>query len=449
MAKSREAFRTISEVAEWLDVQTHVLRFWESKFSQVKPVKRAGGRRYYRPQDMELLGGLKKLLHEDGMPIKDAQQLLREKGVKHVASLSRPVDEEDAASGAEDVVDEVAQEPVDTPKEIPQTETAAEEVPSDAPEAAVEDQTPEPNVEAAPEDQEATDLPTDTESDADEPTEEMLDTASEVEVPQVAETLSSDDSSDDIPEDLLVKIEEDVPTASPDQAPVTMDAMSAAPNPGAQQHTYDDSAATKQSSDGEVTAPASHSSDLPPMNDLFAALETSDTSPQYEDTEVYVASDDNAAHEAPTAEPVTDTPAAAQDAPQAVPSNTETDAPVAPAEVKAEASALPSAGPSTQNTPVASAPAEASTLPATETPAAAPAEPTTTAQKLGAQAEESSVTPAVSSSISEDPEAAVAREDVRDDFLLMLTKPVTVSSQDASRAASLLARLEALQSKAG
>ncbi len=452
MAKSREAFRTISEVAEWLDVQTHVLRFWESKFSQVKPVKRAGGRRYYRPQDMELLGGLKKLLHEDGMPIKDAQQLLREKGVKHVASLSRPVDEEDATSGAEDVGDEVAQELVDTPEETAQTEIALDEVLNDAPEtveAVAEDQTPEPNVAAAPEDQEAKALPTDTENGADELPEEMLDTPSEDEVPPVAETLSSDDSSDDIPEDLLVKIEEDVPTASPDQGSVTTDAMSAAPNPGAQQHTHDDSAATGPSSDGEVPAPASHSSDLPPMNDLFAALETSDTSPQSEDTDVHVASDDNAAHEAPTAEPVTDTPAAAQDAPQAVPSNTETDAPVAQAEVKAEASALPSAGPSTQNTPVASAPAEASTLPATETPAAAPAEPTTTAQKLGAQSEESSVTPAVSSSSSEAPEAAVAREDARDDFLLMLTKPVTVSSQDASRAASLLARLEALQSKAG
>lgn len=88
MAKSADAFRTISEVAEWLDTPAHVLRFWESKFSQVKPVKRAGGRRYYRPQDMLLLGGIKKLLHDDGMTIKGVQKLLREQGVKHVASLS-------------------------------------------------------------------------------------------------------------------------------------------------------------------------------------------------------------------------------------------------------------------------------------------------------------------------------------------------------------------------
>jgi resuscitation-promoting factor RpfA len=66
MDKSPDAFRTISEVADWLGVPTHVLRFWESRFSQVKPVKRAGGRRYYRPADMALLGGIKRLLHDDG-----------------------------------------------------------------------------------------------------------------------------------------------------------------------------------------------------------------------------------------------------------------------------------------------------------------------------------------------------------------------------------------------
>ena len=59
MKKAPDAFRTISEVADWLDVQAHVLRFWESKFTQVKPVKRAGGRRYYRPADMLLIGGIK------------------------------------------------------------------------------------------------------------------------------------------------------------------------------------------------------------------------------------------------------------------------------------------------------------------------------------------------------------------------------------------------------
>ena len=92
MSKSADAFRTISEVAEWLDLPTHVLRFWESKFSQIKPVKRAGGRRYYRPRDMQLVGGLKKLLHDDGMTIRGAQKLLKENGVQHVIDLSPPLE---------------------------------------------------------------------------------------------------------------------------------------------------------------------------------------------------------------------------------------------------------------------------------------------------------------------------------------------------------------------
>lgn len=91
--KSPDAFRTISEVADWLGVNAHVLRFWESKFSQVKPVKRAGGRRYYRRADMELLGGIQKLLHEDGMTIKGVQKVLRDQGVKAVSAMSRSVDE--------------------------------------------------------------------------------------------------------------------------------------------------------------------------------------------------------------------------------------------------------------------------------------------------------------------------------------------------------------------
>ena len=101
MAKSAEAFRTISEVADWLEVPAHVLRFWESKFSQVKPVKRAGGRRYYRPNDMLLLGGIKKLLHDDGMTIKGVQKILREQGVKHVVGHSQPLDELTAAEVSE------------------------------------------------------------------------------------------------------------------------------------------------------------------------------------------------------------------------------------------------------------------------------------------------------------------------------------------------------------
>jgi DNA-binding transcriptional MerR regulator len=92
MTKSANAFRTISEVAEWLDTETHVLRFWESKFSQIKPVKRAGGRRYYRPKDMLIIGGIKKLLHEDGITIKGTQRIIKDKGLNYISELSRPLE---------------------------------------------------------------------------------------------------------------------------------------------------------------------------------------------------------------------------------------------------------------------------------------------------------------------------------------------------------------------
>ena len=82
--KSAAAFRTISEVASDLDIPAHVLRFWESKFTQVKPLKRGGGRRYYRPEDIELLRGIRELLYTDGYTIKGVQKLLREGGVKQV-----------------------------------------------------------------------------------------------------------------------------------------------------------------------------------------------------------------------------------------------------------------------------------------------------------------------------------------------------------------------------
>lgn len=84
MGKTPEAFRTISEVAGELDVPKHVLRFWEQKFSQVRPMKRGGGRRYYRPEDLDLLRGIRDLLHADGYTIKGVQRILRERGVDAV-----------------------------------------------------------------------------------------------------------------------------------------------------------------------------------------------------------------------------------------------------------------------------------------------------------------------------------------------------------------------------
>ena len=84
MAKAADAFRTISEVAEELDVPKHVLRFWEIKFPQVRPMKRGGGRRYYRPEDVDLLRGIRELLHSDGYTIKGVQKILREHGAEFV-----------------------------------------------------------------------------------------------------------------------------------------------------------------------------------------------------------------------------------------------------------------------------------------------------------------------------------------------------------------------------
>ncbi len=83
-AKSASAFRTISEVGRELDIPQHVLRFWESKFNQVKPLKRGGGRRYYRPEDIALLRRIRDLLYTEGYTIRGVQRLFREAGVKAV-----------------------------------------------------------------------------------------------------------------------------------------------------------------------------------------------------------------------------------------------------------------------------------------------------------------------------------------------------------------------------
>ncbi len=82
--KSPDAFRTISEVAADLDLPQHVLRFWETRFSQIRPLKRGGGRRYYRPDDVELLRGIRHLLYGEGYTIKGVQRILREQGIKFV-----------------------------------------------------------------------------------------------------------------------------------------------------------------------------------------------------------------------------------------------------------------------------------------------------------------------------------------------------------------------------
>jgi DNA-binding transcriptional MerR regulator len=86
--KAPDAFRTISEVADDLDIPQHVLRFWETRFAQIKPMKRSGGRRYYRPDDVDLLRGIRRLLYGEGYTIRGVQRILKEHGIKSVQGLA-------------------------------------------------------------------------------------------------------------------------------------------------------------------------------------------------------------------------------------------------------------------------------------------------------------------------------------------------------------------------
>jgi len=95
LEKEPEAFRTISEVGEELDVPQHVLRFWETRFSQIRPMKRGGGRRYYRVNDIDLLKGIRQLLYGKGYTIKGVQRILKEHGVAHVTDIGRAAEEAD------------------------------------------------------------------------------------------------------------------------------------------------------------------------------------------------------------------------------------------------------------------------------------------------------------------------------------------------------------------
>lgn len=109
--KSDDAFRTIAEVSAMLGVEQHALRYWESQFKQVRPVKRKGNRRLYRPADIRLIAGLKKLLHEDNYTLKGAQKILGQKGIEHVATLgSEYLQERGLTEGASDRAEEVLPE---------------------------------------------------------------------------------------------------------------------------------------------------------------------------------------------------------------------------------------------------------------------------------------------------------------------------------------------------
>ncbi|MFN6978705.1 MAG: MerR family transcriptional regulator, partial [Gemmobacter sp.] len=127
MDKSPDAFRTISEVADLLDTPAHVLRFWESRFAQVRPVKRAGGRRYYRPTDVALLAGIRVLLHDQGLTIRGVQKILRERGVKQVVQVGT------AALGGAAVPLVIVEDEDPPPPPLPPAAEAVPQAPVQAP----------------------------------------------------------------------------------------------------------------------------------------------------------------------------------------------------------------------------------------------------------------------------------------------------------------------------
>lgn len=142
--KSKDAFRTISEVSEILDVPAHVLRFWESKFSQIKPVKRGGGRRYYRPNDISLIRGIRDLLYTEGLTIKGAQKVFRDRGIRHVINLGSQEENlwEEPAEAELDMAEPAAPPPADPLPDAPPVSSAetANEL------RALDDPEPEPDI---------------------------------------------------------------------------------------------------------------------------------------------------------------------------------------------------------------------------------------------------------------------------------------------------------------
>ncbi|MBO9477627.1 MerR family transcriptional regulator [Shimia sp. R11_0] len=414
MAKSREAFRTISEVADWLGVQTHVLRFWESKFSQVKPVKRAGGRRYYRPQDMELLGGIRKLLHEDGMPIKEAQQLLRDKGVKHVSAMSQPLDA--PAPKAKDTIEAQA-EPVaaDEPSDI---EVAAPEQSTfEAPAPEAQDPPAEDEVgskQGATADQEhiADTVPVDEDlatEPAITPSEETLQDdaspapdTSEPSTPQANATEVAEEQSEDLSPDLIGQ-QEDTPSMEQQPAPVMEDLFAAAQEPQETPPQPDTAALSPQAE------PNTAAQDIPPVATEESLTAQGDAA-QTEASDALTPPSETAAPQEPTAPPtesvsITEPPAPSETALQ---SNTETgvEPPAEPVSPTPEPTVMPE-GASAQ-----------------PTNASGPQAPKPSVQDLSEQ------------------------EIKRDEFLMVFSAPARVADADKSRAAELLARLEALHAKA-
>ncbi|TVQ00922.1 MAG: MerR family transcriptional regulator [Roseinatronobacter sp.] len=194
MRKAPDAFRTISEASDALQTPAHVLRFWESKFSQIKPVKRAGGRRYYRPADIDLLSGIKTLLHDQGMTIRGVQKLLVEKGARHVAQMAVVADlNEDAVDAHTNIVDlhPTAKRPAHDADKSQQMDT-----PPSQPESPAPDATAGADAEAAPDDAPTAAPPEDVPESAALPTDEVPDSAATAPVPPPSDASPKSDIDD-------------------------------------------------------------------------------------------------------------------------------------------------------------------------------------------------------------------------------------------------------------
>ena len=130
-AKTTRAFRTISEAGDELGLQPHVLRFWESKFSDITPIKRGGGRRFYRPEDIEFLRGIKTLLHDEKHPIKDVQKLIAKSGAARIVELGRSVEQASSDRDLSDtkLVPERIEKPTVDVSAVPELATATVDAP--------------------------------------------------------------------------------------------------------------------------------------------------------------------------------------------------------------------------------------------------------------------------------------------------------------------------------
>ncbi len=339
MAKSPDAFRTISEVADWLGIQAHVLRFWESKFSQVKPIKRAGGRRYYRPADMLLLGGIKQLLHEDGLTIKGAQKLLRENGVPYVADMSQPLDDltiaviEGSTAGSDDEVSDLQEAVV--PDAMPEESPAA-------PAAQVLDEPPAPvtpEAPAMPEPEVLASTPTEPEVIASTPEPDLS-----TQTPETAPLVASEPDPEPVPQavepadapDVLAPSEtaQTAPPAEqddvsapqePEPAPQEIEPAPQEPEPSARTPMADEPVAAET----VPSDPASAEPEQPQTSqDAAQAMPSFRARPRSADAEAIIPTEPTPAPAAPQETP---TP------PQAEPTIQDSAAPVSPPETSNEA----------------------------------------------------------------------------------------------------------------